>query len=234
MLPQPSHPPQTDHLPQTNHPPQAKPNRLPWITLIVLCVIATAAVLRRAVVLLSPPSPPRFPDAAALDAVFFAHRTMTLIHILPAMCLVLLLPFWFSPRVRRNHAAAHRRITQALFALGVFTGITALVMNTHPIGGFNEVAAILLFDTLFLFSLARAYLLWHRGNIPLHRAWMTRAFAVLLGIATTRPVVGLFVATSQLTHLHPQQFFGTAFWIGFTLTYIAGEAYIRSRPATEL
>jgi hypothetical protein len=32
------------------------------------------------------------------------------------------------------------------------------------------------------------------------------------------------------THLSQEQFFGTAFWIGFTVTYIAGEPYLRSRP----
>jgi hypothetical protein len=63
---------------------------------------------------------------------------------------------------------------------------------------------------------------------------MTRAFAVLLGIATTRPIMGIFFATSRLTHLQPHQFFGIAFWIGFTLTWIAGEIYIRTRPASAL
>jgi hypothetical protein len=169
-----------------------------------------------------------------MDGVFAAHRTMTLLHILPALCLVLLLPFWFSPRVRQNHANTHHRITQILFALGAITAITAMVMNTHPIGGTIEVTAILVFNTLFIIFLARSYIFWLRDNIPRHRVWMTRAFAVLLGIATTRPVMGVFFATSRLTHLQPHQFFGIAFWIGFTLTWIAGEIYIRSRPANDL
>jgi Predicted membrane protein (DUF2306) len=214
--------------------PAATNSKLPWSALIILCVIATAAVLRRTFVLLSPPATSRAPDLAAMDAVFAAHRTMTLLHILPALCLVLLLPFWFSPRIRRNHTAAHHRITQILFALGAFTAITAAIMNTHPIGGTIEVTAILLFDTLFIIFLACSYIFWLRGNIPQHRAWMTRAFAVLLGIATTRPVMGIFFATSRLTHLQPHQFFGIAFWIGFTLTWIAGEIYIRTRPASAL
>lgn len=212
----------------------AKKAKLPWATLIVLCVIATAAVLRRTLVLLSPPAEPRTPDLAAMDAVFTAHRTMTLLHILPALCLVLLLPFWFSPRIRQNHTTAHHCITQILFALGAFTAITAMVMNTHPIGGTIEVTAILFFDTLFAISLVRSYIFWLRGHIPQHRAWMTRAFAILLGIATTRPVMGIFFATSRLTHLQPHQFFGIAFWIGFSLTWVAGEIYIRTRPATTL
>lgn len=214
--------------------PAATNSKLPWSTLIILCVIATAAVLRRTFVLLSPPATPRAPDLAAMDAVFAAHRTITLLHILPALCLVLLLPFWFSPRVRQRHTTAHHRITQILFALGAFTAITAMVMNTHPIGGTIEVAAILVFNTLFIVSLARSYIFWLRGNIPQHRAWMTRALAILLGIATTRPVVGIFFATSRLTHLQPHQFFGIAFWIGFTLTWIAGEIYIRTRPTSAL
>lgn len=214
--------------------PAIKPGRLPWAILIVLCAIATAAVLRRTFVLLSSPAAAPTPDLAAMDSVFAAHRTMTLLHILPALCLVLLLPFWFSPRVRQRHAPAHRRITQILFALGAFTAITAMVMNTHPIGGTIEVTAILVFDTFFAISLVRSYIFWLRGNIPQHRAWMTRAFAVLLGIATTRPVMGIFFATSRLTHLQPHQFFGIAFWIGFTLTWIAGEIYIRTRPASAL
>jgi uncharacterized membrane protein len=219
---------------RSENPPVPKVAKLPWITLIVLCTIATAAVLRRTYILLFPPTTLHAPDLAAMDDVFAAHRTMTLMHILPALCLVLLLPFWFSPSVRQRHASAHHHITQILFVLGAITAVTALFMNTHPIGGFNEVAAILLFNTLFIVSLARSYVLWLRGNIPLHRAWMTRAFAVLLGIATTRPVVGIFFATARITHLQPHQFFGTAFWIGFTLTYIAGEAYLRSRAASDL
>ncbi|HEY6412085.1 MAG TPA: DUF2306 domain-containing protein [Edaphobacter sp.] len=207
---------------------------MPWITLIILCVIATAAVLRRTYVLLSPPATPRAPELDAMDAIFAAHRTMTLMHILPALCLVLLLPFWFSPRVRQGHANAHRRITQIVFVLGAITGITAMLMNTHPIGGAIEVSAILVFNTLFIISLARSYIFWLRGNISQHRVWMTRAFAVLLGIATTRPVMGIFFATSRLTHLQPHQFFGIAFWIGFTLTWIAGEIYIRTRPTSAL
>jgi hypothetical protein len=109
--------------------------------------------------------------------------------------------------------------------------VTALPLSLKPIGGINEAAAALLFDSLFLFSLIRAWLLLVRKEIALHRDWMMRAIAVLLGIATTRPIMGLFFATQPITHLQPQQFFGTAFWIGFTTTYIAGEAYLRTHPS---
>ena len=52
----------------------------------------------------------------------------------------------------------------------------------------------------------------------------------MFGIAMTRPVMGVFFATESITRLQPQQFFGTAFGIGFSITCIAGEAYLRSHP----
>jgi hypothetical protein len=206
-----------------------------WTGFVVLCLIAAGAVLRRLFALTSPRANaagnPQMAQLAALDAAFASRSALTLIHIVPALLFVLLLPWWFMRRVRLEQKVAHKRITAALFVLGAITGLTALPLSLHPVGGINEAAATVLFDGLFLFSLGRAYLLWRRGQLAQHRAWMTRAIAVLLGIAATRPVMGVFFATAPLTHLQPQQFFGTAFWIGFTTTYIAGEAYLRAREA---
>ena len=63
--------------------------------------------------------------------------------------------------------------------------------------------------------------------IPMRR-WLTRAVGILLGIATTRPVMGVFFATSRFTHLKPNQFFGIAFWIGFSLNTIILEMWLRA------
>jgi hypothetical protein len=38
-----------------------------------------------------------------------------------------------------------------------------------------------------------------------------------------------FFATSQLTHLEPRQFFGIAFWIGFSINTTAVELWLHSR-----
>lgn len=209
-----------------------RPSRVARTGLIVLCAIGAAAAMRRIVVLLAfgrqgSAGPPAM---AALDTAFAARKALTLAHIVPALLLVALLPLWCSERVRA-HGAAHRRITYALFALGLITGVTAAALSLHPFGGVNEASAALLYDGLFLFCLARAWILFRRNDWRLHRTWMVRGMAVLLGIAMTRPVMGVFFATQSITHLAPAQFFGTAFWIGFTTMYIAGEAYLRTHPA---
>jgi hypothetical protein len=41
--------------------------------------------------------------------------------------------------------------------------------------------------------------------------------------------MGVFFATSPLTHLEPGQFFGIAFWIGFSINTVVVELWLRSR-----
>jgi Predicted membrane protein (DUF2306) len=202
-----------------------------WPPFLLLCVIGAAAAIRRIVVLIAPQAAVRVSQANVLDLDFASRKLLTLCHIIPALLFVLLLPMWFMRGVR-SRPALHRRLSYTLLFLGGVVGVTALLLSLHPFGGLNESTAAILFDCLFLFSLARAWATLRRNDLELYRTWMIRAVAVLLGIATTRPVMGIFFATQSITHLQPQQFFGTAFWIGFTTTYIAGEAYLRSHPTS--
>ena len=205
--------------------PASRRSAAVWTPFLLLCLIAVAAVVRRFVVLMLPPAA----DPTGLEAGFASQKTLTLAHILPALALVLLLPFWFSQRVRAR-PPVHRNITHALFVLGLVVGLTAISMSFHPVGGVTEQSASLSFDALLLFSLVRAWMAFRLHDTARHRVWMLRAVSVLLGIATTRPVMGVFFATRPLTGLTPHQFFGIAFWIGFTITWLAGEAYLRTHP----
>jgi hypothetical protein len=186
-------------------------------------VIAVAVVLRRLVALVHP-SQSAPPQLAQLDAVFASHAALTLTHIIPAGIFVLLVPLFYSRRF-----AAAVWLEQLLFPLGAVVGLTAYAMSVSPVGGWLERSAVLLFNSLFLYSLARSYWYMRRGQPRLQRHWMTRAIAILLGIATTRPVMGIFFATSPLTYLAPKQFFGIAFWIGFSINTMVVELWLRSK-----
>ena len=99
------------------------------------------------------------------------------------------------------------------------------------IGGLTQAVATTLFALLFLFALGKAYRHILRREIAPHREWMIRAFAIGLAVATIRPIIGLFFASSRLSGLTPDRFFGIVFWIGFVLHLIAAEAWIRwTRP----
>jgi hypothetical protein len=190
----------------------------------VCVVIAVAVVVRRVVALLHPAQGGAGASPmAGLDAAFSSHTALTLAHILPAVAFVVLTPFVLA---RRVGAAWAERL---FFPLGAWVGLTAYAMSVYSVGGWVERSAVLFFNSLFLFSLARAYGWMRRGEAAEKMRWMLRAVGILLGIATTRPVMGVFFATSRLTHLEPRQFFGLAFWIGFSINTIAIELWLRSR-----
>jgi len=134
---------------------------------------------------------------------------------------VVLAPFVY---LRRFAGAAWPE--RLLFFFGMVVGVSAYAMSRYSVGGWVERSAVLLFNSLFLFSLFQA---WRFRREPvLKLRWITRAIAILLGIATTRPVMGIFFATSRITHLSPEQFFGVAFWIGFSINTVIVELWLRS------
>jgi hypothetical protein len=196
-----------------------------WLCLgFWVCVVISVAVVIRRVLALAYPSSSAPPQMAVLDAIFVSHATLTLAHILPALVFVLVAPLvvfrWPA------HAAWPERL---IFPLGTVVGLTAYAMSADAVGGWVERSAVLVFNSLFLFSLFRAYGYRRRGEQLLKRRWLLRAIAILLGIATTRPVMGVFFATSTRTHLVPSQFFGIAFWIGFSINTLVMELWLRSR-----
>ena len=203
-----------------------------WIVLILLCLIAVAATVRRGVALLYPPKTYPTVELEHLDARFAAQRALTFAHIIPAFVFAVLVPFQFVRGIRARHPALHRWNGRILISVGTLAGLTGLLLVLHPVGGAVEVTAILTFDAIFLTSLWNAHRFARQRNIVQHREWILRAVAVALGVATVRPVMGVFFATSRMTHLTPHDFFGWAFWTGFSFNVIAMEIWIRRTRAT--
>ncbi len=196
----------------------------PWLKVgLWFCLIVAAAVVVRRLVALAHPSTSGPPQMVSLDRYFSAHALLTRAHIIPALLFVLLVPMvlfgW-------SKSAWPQR---GLYVLGTMTGITAYAMSSHAVGGWIERSAVLVFDSWFLISLGTALRYRLREDAIAERRWLVRAIVVLLGIATTRPVMGIFFATSRLTHLQPKQFFGIAFWIGFSINALVVEWWLR-RP----
>jgi len=199
--------------------------RLVWIGVIVLALIGLAAATRRALVLFWPAVfAGKYPPAAAMDIGFAKHMALTLEHIVPGALFLVVGPLQFVPAIRTKHLRVHRWLGRILVVSGLVIGTSALVMSyTMNIGGPNETAATTLFGVLFLFCLIKAYQHIRRKEVAQHREWMIRAFGIGLGVATTRPIVGMFFAFRKLA---PREFFGIAFWLGFTITFFVAEVWI--------
>lgn len=220
--------------------PSIRVRRALWSTVIFLALIGSVVAVRRMVHLVPivvggyhPPAVTSNPVAAqfaALDDLFAHYPILTLVHIVPGLLFMLLGPLQFSSTIRARHLRWHRWSGRVFVVCGVVIGISALVMSLcmPAIGGFNQAAATTLFATFFLFALCKAF--WHirRREVTLHREWMIRAFSVGIAVATIRPIIGMFFATSRFSGLTPHEFFGIAFWIGFVLHLIAAEAWIHA------
>jgi len=220
--------------------PGTRLRRALWSAVIFLALIGTAVAVRR-IVYLWPILTRGFPLAsvtrspgaaqlAALDSIFGGHPILTFVHIVPGLLFMLLGPLQFSLTIRARHLRWHRWNGRVFLTCGLIIGVSALVMSftMKSIGGVNQAAATTLFAAFFLYALCKAF--WHirRLEIAVHREWMIRAFSIGLAVATIRPIVGIFFATSRLSGLTPYEFFGTAFWIGFVLHLIAAEAWIHA------
>jgi hypothetical protein len=215
------------------NPSKQPKHRLVWAVAFFLAFIGLVIVIRRAVFLIpvlenrydpTPPAPgvPYFPEEE-----FVRNALLTLIHILPGFLFVVLGLLQFSKRIRFRWPHVHRWSGRIVLASGIVIGITGLIMGFKmPISGVSLTSATTLFGALFLFSLIKGFLHIRNRNITLHRQWMIRAFAIGMAVTTTRPIMGVFFATSSLTGLTVEDFFGTALWIGFTLHLIAAEAWI--------
>jgi len=220
--------------------PGIRMRRVLWSAVVFLAFIGTAVAVRRMTTVVPvvlhgyrPPPPASNPVAAqfgALDDLFAHHPKLTLIHIVPGLLFMLLGPLQFSSSIRARHLRWHRWSGRVFVACGFVIGITALIMSLGmpAIGGVNQAAATTLFGSYFLVALSRAFWLIRRREIAMHREWMIRAFSIGLAVATIRPIMGIFFATSRLSGLTPREFFGIAFWIGFTLHLMAAEAWIRA------
>jgi uncharacterized membrane protein len=219
--------------------PDIRIRRTLWSAVILLALIGIAVVVRRTTQLVpivingyTPPAPASNPGAAqfaALDDLFARYPVVTLVHILPGLLFMVLGPLQFSSTIRARHLQWHRRSGRVYLICGLVIGVSALVMSVAmpSIGGATQAAATTLFALFFLVALGKAY--WHvmRREIARHREWMIRAFAIGLAVATIRPIIGLFFATSRFSGLTPDVFFGIAFWIGFVLHLIAAEGWIQ-------
>lgn len=194
--------------------------------MFILAFVGIAAVIRRFLTLADVlPSQTDASRGAGVDTGFADHKILILIHILPGLLFMILGPLQFVPRIRLRYLQFHRWSGRVFMISALAVGLTAISLPAvkQPIGGLSEAAGSLFYGIFFVIALSKAW--WHirQKEISLHREWMIRAFAIGLAVATIRPMIAIFFVFSGL---RPEEFFGTAFWIGFTLHLIVAELYI--------
>ena len=167
---------------------------------------------------------------------YVAHPWLGYLHLAPGVIYLLGAPLQLSRRFRTKHYTVHRRLGRVLLTLALLSGTFGLIFGIRfAWGGSVESMAAIVFGTWFLSCLVLAFRAIRSDNVPQHRRWMIRAFAVGIGIGTVRIWIGVFTAiaeSSGATGPTPDSAtFGLAFWLGFSMHVAFGEWWLRRTPA---
>ena len=168
---------------------------------------------------------------------YIDHPWRGYLHIAPGIVYLLGAPLQLSRRFRTRHYDVHRRLGRVLLTCALVSGLFAILFGVPFSWGRDaESAAAVVFGTWFLACLLLAFRAIRSDNVPQHRRWMIRAFAVGIGIGTIRIWVGIFEGIEQgmsggTTSAAPDHtMFGVAFWLAFTMHVAIGEWWLRRTP----
>lgn len=118
---------------------------------------------------------------------FVAHSLGVYLHVFAAAVALLLGPFQFSTRLRRDRKQVHRWMGRLYLGLGVLIGgLSGLYIAQFAYGG---IVARLGFGTLamcWLYTGWRAFHAIRHRAIDEHRKWMVRNFALAFGAVMLR------------------------------------------------
>jgi len=129
---------------------------------------------------------------------YFPVRWRLLPHGLAGLTALLIGPFQLSSRFRQRHLRAHRIMGR--FYLGAIA--VAALMGMYITAIHNSVPGRIFVFTLascWLLAAATAFVSVLKGNIPLHRQWMIRSYAITTTFVSAR----VFGAIPAIDHAAP-------------------------------
>jgi uncharacterized membrane protein YozB (DUF420 family) len=169
------------------------------------------------------------PDPADFEHRYAVYPWLAYAHIVPGVVYLTLAPLQLWRGFRSRDLTRHRRIGRAALCAGGVSGVFAVVFGlTLSFGGWLQASASVVFGTYFVVALVVAYRAIRRGDVPQHRRWMIRGFAVALAVGTIRIWIGLF---EGLGVFDLRQSFAVAFWLAFVSHVAAAELWLSWRPS---
>jgi uncharacterized membrane protein len=134
------------------------------------------------------------PELIPSDVRFAASPAPVVVHVVAAIGYAVLGAFQFSSGIRRRHPGWHRRAGRVLVVLGLAVALSGLFMTLFFARKEGTGDLLQVFRLLAGAGMAGSIVLGlvaiRRRDVPTHRAWMTRAYALGLGAGTQALTVG--------------------------------------------
>jgi uncharacterized membrane protein len=154
---------------------------VPFALIAVVAIPAVAGFLRLVDLAGGPLLMPANPRMTASPVPVF-------VHVLSAVPYAVLGAFQFSSRLRRRHPRWHRASGRVVVVLGLLVALSGLWMTLFYARQPGTGELSFLFRLTFGSALAACILLAlsaiRRGDVPTHRAWMTRGYAIAVAAGT--------------------------------------------------
>ncbi len=145
------------------------------------------------------------PELMPADGRFDRIPLAIVVHIVGAIGYALVGTLQFVPRFRRRHWAWHRRAGRVLAVAGLMVAGSALWLTLfyEPKPGTGDLLHLfrLTFASAMAASLVLGFAAIRRRDVPAHRAWMIRAYALGLAAGTqafTEGIGGALFGTGEL------------------------------------
>jgi uncharacterized membrane protein len=158
------------------------------------------------------------------------HPRYSMLHLIPGVLMLLLMPLQFVRRIRERHIRLHRWSGRAILVLGAGVAISAFYFGIRiPFVPRVEAFIITLIDGTFVYSITRGFLAIRRKDVEAHRRWMIRAYAVVAAVATVR-LVALPLGLLYRTPEQASAALMASFVVGWLLTLGGAEWWLRQSP----
>ncbi len=201
--------------------------RSTWLVPFALIALAAVPIVAGSLRLVDLSGAAQIMPAGAPSA---ASPLPLVLHIVSAVGYSIVGAFQFSAGFRRRRPGWHRAAGRLLVLLGLTVALSALWLTlfSHRPEGPGALLALfrLLFGSAMVLSIVLGVTAIRRRDVPRHRAWMIRAYAIALAAGTQVFTLGIGEAVFGRTGLSTSLLTGA----GWVINLAVAEWVIRRRP----
>jgi uncharacterized membrane protein len=158
-----------------------------------------------------------------MRANFEAHRYGIYVHVFASAVALVLGPLQFSSWLRAARPGLHRWSGRLYLGVGVLLGgLAGLFMAFHAAGGPGSRLGFACLAVAWLFTGFRAYRAIRGGDVPGHRRWMIRNFALTFAAVTLR----LWLPASIASGIPFEVAYPVVAWLCWVPNLLAAELFL--------
>jgi uncharacterized membrane protein len=161
--------------------------------------------------------------------VYLAHLGPLILHISGGVVALTIGPWQFRTSLRTSHPRVHRWMGRVYVVSALAAGVGGLLLAPISQGGPLAHLGFAVLGALLLATTALAFVAIKRRRFVVHRAWMTRSYALVFTAVTFR----LWLVMGALAGLPADQVYAVGSWTTWLIDLLAAElllARLGSRP----